>query len=112
MDSKHGQPDAYPPPANQPSLTGMSLVWHERAAEVSRSCPLRSSEAGTESLPESPCIPRTKRQHDRGQADPAAILPGGCLRRPEQAQEARLWLVRVLARRGVEILKAKQGEQT
>ena len=111
MDSKDGQFDAYPSPANRPSLTGMSLVWHERAAESRGSCPLRSSEAGTESLPVSPCTLRTKEQHDRGQADPAAILPGGCLRRPEQAQEARAWLVRVLARRGVEILKAKQGEQ-
>jgi len=41
----------------------------------------------------------------------AAILPDGCLQHPEQVQEARAWLVRVLARRGVKILRAKQGEQ-
>ena len=102
MDSKSGQSDAYPSPANQPSLTGMSSVWLDAAAEPPRPRPFG---------PESPCNPRTKRQHDRGQAGPAAILPDGCLQHPEQVQEARAWLVRVLARRGVEILKAKQGEQ-
>jgi len=62
--------------------------------------------------PESPCTLRTKGQHDRGQAGPAAILPDGCLQHPEQVQGARQWLVRVIARRAVAILKAKQGEQT
>jgi len=51
-----------------------------------------------------------KSHHDRGQVVEVAILPDGCLQHPEQVQEARAWLVRILARRGVEILKAKQGE--
>ena len=103
MDSRNGQSDAYLPPARLPSPAGMPSVWRDPAAEPQRPRPFGV---------ESPCNSRAKGHHDRGQVVEVAILPDGCLQHPEQVQEARAWLVRVLARRGVEILKAKQGEQT
>jgi len=102
IDSKNGQSEAYLPPARLPSLAGISSAWREQDADAPRPRPFGE---------ESPCNSHTKRQHDRGQVVEAAILPDGCLQHPEQVQEARAWLVRVLARRGVKILRAKQGEQ-
>lgn len=68
----------------------------------------RAPEGAIEHSPESPCIPRAEGQNDLGRADLPAVLSEGCRLRPEQAREARKWLVRVVARRAVEILKAQE----
>ncbi len=99
--------DGCSPPTNRP-LTGMSLVWHGRAAELGRSHPLGPPKGTIEHSPESPCIPRAEGQNDLGRADLPAVLSEGCRLRPEQAREARMWLVRVVARRAVEIVKAQE----
>ncbi len=121
MDGNKGQPDSSwtrlvdrgvaggcPPQATSPSPTEMSLVWHDRAAESPPPRPLRSTATATEHSPESPCIPRAEGQNDLGRADLPAVLSEGCRLRPEQAREARKWLVRVVARRAVEIVKAQE----
>jgi len=99
MDSLNGQSNVWPPLAKPPLPHGTPLAWQDQAADVPRPRPSREK---------SPCNPRGKRHYDRGQVGEAAILPDGCLQHPEQVQEARQWLVRVLARRGVEILQAQQ----
>ena len=102
MDSTDGQRDAFASTAGRPSADTMLPGWQDPFVDPRASRPSRE---------ETPCKSRAKRHHDRERVGEAAILPGDCLQRPEQMLGAKKWLVQVLARRGVEIVRAKQGEQ-
>lgn len=59
-------------------------------------------------FPETPCIPRGKRQdrlvHEAGRPVLLSVR-----RRPEERRAMRQWLIKVLARRAIEILQGKEG---
>jgi hypothetical protein len=57
--------------------------------------------------PESPCIPCGKRQdHPAREAGRPVLL--NVRRRPEERRAMRQWLVKVLARRAIEILQGRE----
>jgi len=59
--------------------------------------------------PESPCIPCGKRQ-DRAAHEAGRPVLLNVRRGPEERRAMRQWLVKVLARRAVEILREEDGE--
>ena len=58
-------------------------------------------------FPETPCIPRGKRQdHPAHEAGRPVLI--NVRRGPEERRAMRQWLVKVLARRAVEILQGRE----
>ena len=62
------------------------------------------------SPPESPCFPRPERPDGAPRTVPGRVLDPSIRLREENLPQARQWLVRILARRAVQIVKDEKGE--
>ncbi len=62
------------------------------------------------SRPESPCFPRPERPDGAPRTAPERILDPSIRLREEDLPQARRWLVEIIARRAVQIVKDEKGK--
>ena len=63
-----------------------------------------------QNITDSPCFPRPKSPHGVTEAAPGQIVDESIRLNAAQVAQARRWLVHILARRAVEIIRAEEGK--
>ncbi len=68
------------------------------------------TKTGSQALSESPCFPRPECPDGAPRTVPGGILDPSIRLRVEDVPQARRWLVEIIARRAVQIVKDEKGE--